>query len=187
MRKYALLSVVFLALLPFSPSTPLAGQSVYFGGGATIPTGDYGDYADPGFMVIGGLEFPVGPEGLSVFGEGFFGQNGHSDFEGDKTQPYGAMGGLLYSFSPDADASLYAFGQAGILVHKYSSDDFEGDSESAFGYGGGVGYGFPLGGVRGFVEGRYMSASFDDELGGSSSTAFFALFAGVSIGIGGEG
>jgi hypothetical protein len=182
--------MVFLAALValfalLAPSQTSA-QSLYFGAGASIPTGDYGDYADPGFLAIGGIDIPVGPEGLSVFGEGFFGQNSHSDFDGDKTQPYGAMGGLLFNLSPEADGGLYVFGQAGIMVHKYSSDEFEGDSESAFGYGGGAGYGFPLGGLDAFVEGRYMSASFDSELGGSATTAFFAVMAGIVIDIGPE-
>jgi hypothetical protein len=187
MRKYVGLSLAILALFVFSAPSSVSAQSLYFGGGATFPTGDYGDYANTGFMAVAGLDFPVGPEGLSLFGEGFFGQNKHSDHDGDKTLPFGGMAGLLYSFSPDADASLYAFGQAGIMVHKYSSDEFDGDSESAFGYGGGVGYGFPLGGMDAWVEGRYMGASFGGDSGSeSSTTAFFGILAGLSIEIGPE-
>ncbi|MFC1661324.1 hypothetical protein ACFL3S_07735 [Gemmatimonadota bacterium] len=183
MRKCAGLFVALLAFLAFSP-IHVSAQSLYFGGGATIPTSDYGDYADTGLMAVAGIDFPVGPEGLSVFGEGFFGQNGHSDIDGDKTLPFGAMGGLLLNLAPGADAGVYVFGQAGIMVHKYSSDEYDGDSESAFGYGGGAGYGFPLGGIDAWVEGRYMSASFDSELGGSATTAFIGIMAGISIDIG---
>jgi len=170
-----------LCALLFSPPETASAQGVYFGAGVTMPTGDYGDYAKTGYVGVAGVSFDIGPQGLSVFGEGYYGQNSHSDVDGDKTSPYGAMGGLLYDLAPEKVGGFYFFGQLGLMVHKYSSDESEGTSDSGFGFGGGAGYGFPLGGgTELFVEGRYMQGNFDD-----GNTAFFGLVGGVALALGG--
>ena len=175
MRKSFLPFVAVLALiLPMG----LAAQSVYFGAGPTFPIGDYGDYAKTGYVGIAGVSFDVGAENLSVFGEGFFGQNSH-EFEGDKTYPYGAMGGLLYDLSPEGAGGVYFFGQVGFMIHKYDSNELGSESETGLGFGGGAGYGFPVGDTELFVEGRYMQGNFD-----GGNTAFIGLVGGVSIGFG---
>jgi len=170
-----------LALLTLLAPRDASAQGVYFGAGATFPTSDYGDYAKTGYMGVAGISFSVGPRGLSVFGEGFFGQNSHKDVDGDKTYPYGAMGGLLYDLSPQDEGGIYFFGQLGVLVHKFSSDESEGSSDTGFGFGGGAGYGFSLGrGTELFLEGRYMQGNFDYE-----NTTFFGLVGGVALSLGG--
>jgi hypothetical protein len=187
MRKCALFSVALFFALSFSIPTPVQAQGAFLGAGATFPTGDYADFGDgdganTGFMAFGGLDFPLNQEGLSVFGEGYFGVNSHDLYDGDKTNLYGAMGGVLFDFMPDGPGP-YAFGQVGIMVHDYKSDDFpeaEG-SETGLAFGGGAGYGFPLGGVNGFVEARYIQGQFDD-----GNTSFFGIFAGISFPLGGD-
>lgn len=174
--------LAILASLTLTIPHPASAQVVYFGAGPTFPTGDYSDYAKTGYIGVAGISFPVGPEGLSAVGEGFFGQNSHRDVDGDKTYPYGAMGGLLYDLTPGEMGGIYVFGQAGFLVHKYSSDEYEGSSDTGFGFGGGAGYGFPLGDTEIFLEGRYMQGNFDD-----GNTAFFGIVGGVALALGGGG
>ena len=97
------------------------------------------------------------------------------------------MGGLGYSLSPGEDAGLYFFGQAGLMVHKYSADEDEGSSDKGLAFGGGAGYGFPIGGMNGFVEGKYMHGMFSEEYEGVSedyTTGFFAVIVGVSFPLG---
>lgn len=179
MKKLA--TAVLLAFLGLAANhQSAAAQSVYLGGGGSFPMSDYGDYADTGFLLVGGGTFPLGEGGLSASVEGFYGQNSHSDVDGDKTNPYGFMGGLIYGFGdPDSGPAPYVFGEAGLMWHKYSSDTFGDASESGFGYGGGAGVGFPLGGIDAWVEGRLMNASIED-----SNTMFLGAVAGISISLG---
>ena len=50
------------------------------------------------------------------------------------------------------------------MGHKYSSDEYEGESDKGLAIGGGAGYGFPIGGMQGFVEGKYMHGMFSEEV-----------------------
>jgi len=184
MKKLATaLSLALLGLCVTSSSA--AAQFVYVAGGPSFPMSDYGDYADAGFLLAGGVGIPLGENGLSAFGEGFYGQNNHTDASGGgKTNPWGLMGGVQYEFDLGGSLTPYVFGEAGIMWHKYTPDTGDGDSQSAFGYGGGVGVAFPLGGLMGAVEGRLMNAAFD-EAGTSYNTMFGGILAGIGIPIGG--
>jgi opacity protein-like surface antigen len=110
----------------------------------TIPTGDFGEFADTGWMATGGFSVGVGDSGLSAGVEGFYGENKH-ETEGESTKPYGAMGFLLYRAGSPESVGPYFYGGAGILVHKFSVDSGEGSSESNFGYEFGAGLDFPFG------------------------------------------
>lgn len=186
----------WLAAFALALVTPVAGaaQSLYAGVGPSFPMSDYGDYAKTGFLAVAGVEFGLGDGPLRLFGEGFYGQNSHEDLsvgsvtvEGGKTNPLGAMGGLLVNLGSDDGPGVYFFGQAGIMVHKYSPPEGEGDSESAIGFGGGGGVTFPLAGLTAFAEGRFLTASFDGEEGVSESetTAFAAAVVGLAFPLGG--
>jgi len=188
MRKCALFSVALLAVLSFTLPTQVSAQSAFLGGGITFPTGDYSDFGDndganTGYMAIGGLTFPIGEGNFSLLGEGFFGMNDH-EYEGDKTNLYGATGGVLFDSAEEGEAGVYAFGQAGLMVHDYKSDDFSEfeESETGFAFGGGIGYGFPLGSLSAWVEGRYMQGLFDD-----GNTTLAGIMAGLSFPLGGDG
>lgn len=169
--------IVAFAVALFALPVALSAQSIYAGAGLTIPMGDFGDYADTGWMGVAGVTVDIGESGLWAYGEGFYGQNNHSDIDGDKTNPYGAMGGVGYDFGDGESLGFYVFGGVGLLVHKYSSDDFEGGSESNFGYQAGAGVGVPLGDSFGlWGEGRFM---------GASETTFIGILGGISIQLGG--
>jgi len=184
MKKSLLILVALFAFIALSPPAQVSAQGVYIGAGMSIPTSDFSDEHDSGFLGVGGVSFPIGMEGLSVFGEGFWGRNSFSD-EDATTNPYGLMGGLLYNFSAEGSPGIYVFGQAGLMVHKYSSDTYEDESNSGLGYGGGAGFNFPMDGVDLWVEARYLAASIEDSAGFSETTAFFGLLAGISLVLGG--
>jgi hypothetical protein len=169
-----------VALLSLSVPTPGQAQWIWIGGGGSFPVSDYADDAKTGVLLTGGVAVPVGQEGVSVFGEGFWGQNGH-DTAGDKTNPYGFMGGVQLDLGTEDRGGVYFFGGAGILFHKYASDTSEGETSSGFGYEAGAGYWFPLAGVSGWIEGRAMNASID-----GSKTSFVAVMAGISIPVSGS-
>lgn len=177
MRKALSLLATFLFLLA-APSA-VSGQGIFIGGGVTIPTGDFGDSeqvgAKTGWIASGGFSFDVGENGLSAGVEGFYGENKH-ETEGDKTNPYGAMGFLLYRAGNPESVGPYFYGGAGLMVHKFSSDTREDSTETNFGYEFGAGLDFPFGdSVGAWVEGRYM---------GSSDTTFFGIVGGLGIGVG---
>ena len=167
-------TVVALSLL-LVPSVVSAQMFAFLGGGATFPNGDYGDYAKTGWIASGGVGIPVGPPGMAVVVEGFYGQNDHEDVDGDKTNPYGLMVDVDYTFGTPGSIQPYLIGGVGLLVHKFSTDFAGGlsGSDSQFGYTAAAGALIPLGGTVGvYGEGRYW---------GSADTAFLGILAGVRI------
>ncbi|MDX1494339.1 MAG: hypothetical protein R3253_09785 [Longimicrobiales bacterium] len=185
-RLAALASSILLALALATPGIVQA-QSVFIGGGASVPTGDFSDFGDgdganAGWMGFGGVLFPIGEAGLSAGVEGFFGSNSH-DTDGDKTDLYGGMALLGYSFGAEGAAvSPLVFGGLGFLTHSYKSESFpsaEG-SESGLALGFGAGLGFPLGGVGGM-----LAASYNMGLGDVDATTFIGISAAIQIAMGG--
>jgi len=161
----------------FAAQQAQAQTNLYIGGGATFPTSDMGDVTSTGWQIIGGVLFPVGPEGLSVGAEGFYGQNSGKDDAPFKISPYGVMGIASYGFSTSGSITPYLFGGLGLMVTRVSGELFEGSSESSFGYQFGAGADFAVGSTTSiFVEGRYM---------GSSDAKFFGIDAGLAFALGG--
>jgi hypothetical protein len=185
MRKFVFACVAALVVFSFTFTSQASAQGLFLGAGATIPTSDYGNYADPGWMLEGGVSFPINEEGLYIFGEGLFGSNKHSDFEGDKTNLLGIFGGVEYDLSTPGEPGIFIFGEVGLLRHDYKSDEFPEDegADNGLAYGGGAGYGFPIGGMSGWVLGRYLVGQFD---GPDGNTTFFGVMAGVSFPLGGN-
>jgi opacity protein-like surface antigen len=184
-----ILSVAAAALIALSvPSA--ANAQFYISGGATFPSGDFGDYAKTGWQIAGGYLFDLGTEGLSVGIDGFYGENKHDvgeetspGLESDsKTNPYGIMGVVLYEFGLDGSVQPYAFGGLGWLAHKFSGEIFGEDvseTDSGFGWQLGAGVAFPVSqSIALYGEGRYTAGT-----GDVSETKFFSLLGGVSFGI----
>ncbi len=188
MRKCVQVGVTVLgAFALFLPSQGSAQIGLFLGAGGTFPTGDYGEYAGMGWMLEGGASHPINDAGLSVFGEGLFGSNGDDGdlgIDGDKTNLLGAFGGVEFNLSPKTDAGLFIFAEVGMLKRTVTfeqnpQDDY---SESALSFGGGAGYNFPIGGLNGWVLGRYLHGQFDSQDG---KIALFGVSVGVSYPIGG--
>ena len=184
MRKCVVLGVAALAALSLSLPSQASAQGIFLGAGTAIPTGDYGNYADVGWIVDAGVSFPINENGLLLFADGMFGSNKHGDFEGDKTNLLGGFGGIEMVFAEPGEAGPFIFGQVGFLNHDFKSDDYPEDegSDTGLAFGGGVGYGIPIGGLNGWVLGRYIQGQFD---GPDGNTTFLGISAGVSIPLGG--
>jgi hypothetical protein len=181
MKSFVAAAVVgILALM--ATSNPLAAQGVWIGGGATFPTSDYGEVANTGYLLTAGVGTSVGSGGLSVGVEGFYGQNS-TDTDGNKFNPYGFFGQVSYDLGgADAERGIYVLGQLGMAWDKFSSETLPAldGSDSGFAYGGAVGYFLPLGGVNGWVEGKFTQASIS-----GSNIQWFGILAGISIPFGG--
>lgn len=178
-----LLVAAFVALC--APADTAAQAMIHLGGGVTLPTGDYGDYANTGWLAHGGVAFPVGDAGLAVGAAGYFGVNNHEPPpDGDKTQLYGGLGFANYGFGDPEAVSPFVFGMAGLMVHSYKSDQFASleESDTGFAAGGGGGVSIPLGGISGFAEAWYLVGFFD-----GGNTALGGVTAGVQFAVGGGG
>ena len=174
-------SLVGAALLLVSAATAQAQSPIlFFGGGATIPNGEYGEYAKTGWMANAGVGLPVGGKGFMVGAEVLYGSNKH-EFAGDKTNLTGANGFLLYRFGDQAKTGFYVLGSGGMLNHSFKSESEPEDegSDTKFAWSGGAGVDVPFGGNKSFwAEGRYMARS---------DTKFIALLVGLSFALGGGG
>lgn len=175
-RMIGSLAVVGVALLF---ALPLQAQSVYIGGGLTIPTGDFGEFADTGWMTAGGFMIDIGDSGASAGVEGFYSGASESDGDADASI-YGAMATLLYRVGNPARVGPYIFGGAGLTAVDLD-DPTDGDgSDEDFGYQFGAGLDFPFADrVGAWLEGRYMGSSVFE------GTHFFAILAGLGFGLGG--
>jgi hypothetical protein len=178
-RGLALLAAVGLVVVV--PRTALAQAGIFVGPGVTIPAGDYGDYANLGWIVSAGVHATVGENGLGVFGEGFFGMNNHSDVDGDKTNLYGGFGGLTFRLGAADRPGIFLIGNAGLLVHSYKSTEyaeFEG-SETQFAFGGGAGFIIPSGNKSFWITARFIMSPNDE-----GDTAYLPIQAGITIPLG---
>ena len=185
-----ILSVLAAAALALAAPATVGAQQLYISGGATFPTGDFGDYANTGWQIAGGIVFSdVYTQGLSLGVDGFYGENSHDDFStspGDvtdtKTNPYGIMGIAMYDFSAGT-VDPYIFGGAGWLAHKYSGTIFgetiDSETDSGFGYQLGAGIGFGLSeSISIYGEGRYTAGT-----GDVKDTKFISALAGLAFAI----
>jgi hypothetical protein len=174
--------VIATALTAASASAQATG---FVSAGALLPTGDFAEYANTGWIAQGGVGFAVGAAGLSVGVSGFYGSASH-DVDGDKTNLYGGGGYVLYTMGTDGSIQPYVFAGPEYLVHSYKSEDnptFE-DSASGVAVVGGGGVNIPVGGLTGFVEGMYTTG-LGDEVDGIGGTDFITVSLGVNLPFGG--
>jgi len=178
----AALVLAFAALI--TPGGASAQASIFVGGGPTFPMSDYGDYANTGYVGFAGVNFAVSG-GFGISAGGYFGSNSHDEAvdtePGAKTNLYGVLAGAGYSFATGGSLMPSVFGLVGSMTHSYKTDAGTLDgSDTKIAFGGGAELGFPLGGLDGFVNGWYLTGSFDGE-----TTAIMSVSAGVSFPLGG--
>jgi opacity protein-like surface antigen len=182
MRRFAVPMLLGTLAMTAVSTRADAQVNVFFGGGPSMPVGEFKDYAKTGWLLQAGLGVDLS-KGLFLEAEGFFGSNAHEGTTTtDKTNIIAFMGAIGKSFgADDAKINPYILAGAGIMGHQFRSDDdlaSEG-TENKFGYTGAVGLSFRLNEkARFWVEGRYL---------GSSGTAVLPFAVGVSIGLGGGG
>ena len=173
MRKVVIASSL-LALGLTLGSAPVAAQ-FYVGGYATMPSGDYADYAKTGWMAEAGYGFwKSSNDRLTLWVSGSYGSNSHEGDAGDKTNLLMGLGSVTFNLTANPDAGPYLLGHVGYLSHMYKpgDDDFESASEGGLAFGGGLGDGCN----KFWVEARYITASIEE-----STTAFIMIGAGISF------
>lgn len=188
-KSFGVVLASTLLALTLAAQTVSAQATAFVLAGASLPQGDYSDYAKTGWMAQGGVGFPVGPVGLNLGLAGFYGVNNHeSPPDGDKTALYGASAYVLYSIGESGSIQPYVFAGPAYMVHSYKSDTnpargFLDPEYSASGLGiyGGAGVNIPVGSLTGYVEGMYLTAISDDIDG----TDVIVISAGVDIPLGG--
>ena len=163
--------------------TPAVERPVSFGitGGATFPTGDFGDAAATGYNVGALLEFKPAPGPLSFRVEGdyqsFSAKDEIKDAFGDTDlRIISGTGNVVWRFPiQSTTVRPYLTGGVGVYYLKSESDtDLLDDSQTKFGLNGGGGIEIPLSGLTTFIEARYHSV-FTSE----SNTNFFPLRVGI--------
>jgi hypothetical protein len=153
-----------------------------FGGGPSIPIGDFGDIAKTGWMVGGGVLLPIGQAGMWAGAEGLYGRNGISVGDIDFDESWTLTGGnalLGMTFSPGQSMSPFVFGSVGLLSLGATGEGSESESGLSFGAGGGVSFAIsPTASVWGL--GRFMNARIEDE-----NLQFIPITVGVTLRLGG--
>jgi opacity protein-like surface antigen len=160
-------------------STPAAAQQpwIFFGGGPTIPVGEFGDYAKTGWLATAGIGVDVGTQGLWVAAELHYGSNSHDDITNDKTNIFAGFGTIGYTFGPGQKVRPYVLGGLGFLSHIYKAGGLDySETETRIGYTAAGGLTFQLSERVGFwVEGRFM---------GAADTRMIPILAGFTINFG---
>ncbi|MGD2046254.1 MAG: outer membrane beta-barrel protein [Gemmatimonadota bacterium] len=175
----AAVAVAFAAMA--APGQASAQVTVGIGGAATIPTGDYGDFANTGWMGAVGVTVPVGESGLGVGATGVYGSNGHDEaVVPGTTDLLGALAHVGFSFATGGSMTPYVVGNLGFLQHKWKVDGVDDVTDSGLAFGGAAGLMFPLGSVVGRVQASYLIGSGDID-----GTDFFGIGAGIGIPLGG--
>lgn len=171
MKRHVTMTAVAAALtIAFAAPVQAQGVTFFLGGGATVPIGDFKDFAKTGWIGNAGVSYHL-PNNVFVFGEFFYGENKH-DTAGEKTNPYGGMANVGYRFGDAMKPGLYIYGGVGALVHKFSAGSTSA-SDTQFAYDGAAGVDIPLGGVSLWIEARFL---------GTKDTQMIPIMAGVSIG-----
>jgi opacity protein-like surface antigen len=151
-----------------------SGRPFKLGGalGATIPLGDFGDFADLGFHLGGLVEYKPQAVPVNLRGEITYHRNGlKDDFFSSQNPAIGNVDGnnSILAFVgnaviPFGDAAStarpYAIGGLGVYRVKQSGNDNNIDfsiSNTKFGINVGGGFSFNLSGFETFVEARFHS------------------------------
>jgi len=173
------LGVTALALL--GPGRATAQATVFAGGVAALPVGDFADVAEPGYRVHSGGMVDLGTTGFLVGATGFFGSNPHT-IEGERSDLYGVT--VLGGYTVAEAQSIRFTGWVGLggMIHTRKSDVFPGLDASKRGLtlsvGGSVSR--PVGRIGVFVSGLYTRGLGD--LGTSTyPSEFVTLGGGVAI------
>lgn len=174
-RRSAAVLLTLLALLV--PATAGAQVGIYLGGGATVPTSDFGDIAKTGWVAHGGVVIPVGEMGLNVIAGGLYGSNDHDVGIDSKSTLLGGSAGLLYRVGEQTRPGVYFFGTVGALRHEIEVANVS-DSQTGLSYTGGAGVAIPVSSVSLWLSGTYTGTS------GDADATFFGIQAGVTIWLG---
>lgn len=171
-RSISLFALAAICAAPIArasaQSSPLSWT---LGGGALAPSGDFGTYANTGWIGYAGLakRLAANPR-LLVEASVFYGHAAHDGPYGDATNIPGASAGLRYELGTGT-VKPYLAASAGFLQHRYDPGSTGDVAESETKPFGAIGGGLMFGRI--FVDARFA---------GASGTSFMPLSAGVRLG-----
>ena len=175
MTRKCLPTVVVALLFALTPAAVSAQVYLFLGGGGSFPVNNFGNFAKNGWVVSGGAGFPLGQEGVSLAIEGFYGENQH-EVADRKTNPFGAMAEIVYTFGDRGKIQPYLLGGAGVMVAKFTQGGGGTNTTTNVGYTFGAGVAIPLGQtLEIYGEGRYF---------GSRDIVFMGALVGLALFLG---
>lgn len=177
---HAAVALVLVSLVAASAAQAQTARASFFlGGGATIPTGDFGDGFKTGWNGVGGVNImlPGVPFGIRV--DGMYSQNKLDAAGSDaKIKIFGGNADAVFAFgAPGSMVKPYVLAGVGAANAKFDDGAGFSDSETKFAFNGGAGINFMLSSVTIFVEGRYFSISTS-----GSNTNYIPVSVGVKFG-----
>ena len=165
-KRLASVGALALALAASAAGAQNVGETRAFSlgiaGGATVPTGDFGDLYGTGFNVMGSLGFqpaalPVGVR-FDVAYHSLPGGDVGGVFELDDLSIISGTANAVLTVSNTGGVRPYLIGGVGL----YRADGGDGEASTDFGINGGGGLEFALAGFSTFLEARYHSVFIDD-------------------------
>ena len=142
-------------------------------GGASVPTGDYGDLLKTGYNIsaLGEYRAPTWPVAVRLEAQyQHFGVDGASDAS---FKTFGGLASVVYYVPSKSTVKPYLTGGVGFF-HATADDGSTSDSQNKFGYDLGIGFNFQLTGFSTFVEGNWQGIQTD-----GTSAKMFPIRVGV--------
>ena len=174
----------FAVTLLAAPSLSAQGNRFALGGGATFPTGDYGDIAKTGWHATGSINFGRHDSRFGFLIDGTYSELGLKDtgtFEVRHQWIYGT-GNLVFRFKRAGSSKFnpYIIGGGGVYHSKGIGKDIDlfGDTSATdFGVNGGLGLNYGLTGIVLYLEARYHTVFSDP-----SNNNFIPITIGIRFG-----
>lgn len=165
-----------LTSLSATASAQVPSTSVFVGGGATVPIGDYKEYAKTGFLADAGIGRTFGSGRVFAFADVFYGRNSHETAD-ESTTLLG--GGANVGLSSTAGTVRpYAYVGLGMQNHKYNpAGGGDGGSETKPYGRGAVGLSLGSGKTTFWVEAGLIQGFGGDD----GNTGYLPIQAGISI------
>ena len=126
-------------------------------GGASMPTGDFGDVASTGYNVGALLEFKPVASPVSLRFEGTYQSFDFKDGFDGNARIIAGLANAAFRLPVGSMIRPYLIGGAGMYNVGGEVAGVKVDSENKFGINGGAGFELPLTGISTFVEARYHS------------------------------
>jgi Outer membrane protein beta-barrel domain len=154
-----------------SGGTPSVGFGVL--GGASIPTGDFGNFAGTGWHAGALLDITNSDWPIGFRIDGVYHKFGNKS-EGNPNMIVGTANALwMFPMTQPATVKPYLIGGVGIYNERCDGCN----SQTKFGINGGAGLELPLSGLSTIIEARYHLVF--DSNAGSSKTSFVPISVGI--------
>lgn len=181
MKRMVFSVLAVLSLAGVAGLSAQEGVRIGIGGGAQLPTGDYGKFDKMGWLIGGDLTYWLTGAPVGIRADVQYAQTSHKNNVDGNSKVIGGLAEVVYAFGTSAEQLRpYIFGGVGYYNVKVTIPSLSFDqSESKVGFGGGAGVAFKVGtgSTRFFIEGKFVSVSTS-----GSSTTFFPLRAGLRFG-----